>query len=378
MRVLFIAGYQHTSHHRKLELLADAPDIELLHIAPPGGGRETGNYPSADGRRSYRVRVVPRPSLGQPDDPHRHFHWPGALALREFAPDLIHCEYEHESVMTLMVTLAHQMFAPRTPLVLYAWQNIVRPRAPWVRALSTVTARKASYFFCGSSEAVQVLRASGYLAGAEVAPMFGLDTRIFRPRSAADLRKRLGLNEFTVGYAGRLVPEKGVNVLLHGLARVGQPVQALVMGDGPLRAELQRLAAALGLAERCRFVGAVNHSAVPEYLSAADVLVLPSLTTKQWKEQFGRVLIEAMGCRVPVVASDSGAIPEVIGTAGRLFAEGDAEALAAILAELAADPRQRAALAECGYQRILSRYTIEVLAANLLTVWRRLQAAGPV
>ncbi len=358
--------------------MADAPDIELLHIAPPSGGRETGSYPSANGRRSYRVRVVPRPSLGRPDDPHRHFHWPGALAIREFAPDLIHCEYEHESVMTLMVTLARQMFAPRTPLVLYAWQNIVRPRMPWVRAVSTVTARRASHFFCGSSEVIHVLRLSGYTAGAEVAPMFGLDTRLFRPRSAAELRKRLGLSEFTVGYVGRLVPEKGVNVLIRGLARVNQPVQALIVGDGPLRAELQRLAAALGLAERCRFVGAVNHSAVPEYLSAADVLVLPSLTTQHWKEQFGRVLIEAMGCRVPVVASESGAIPEVIGTAGQLFAEGDVEALAAILAELAADPRQRAALAECGYQRALSRYTIEVLAATLLATWRRLSAAASV
>ncbi|MGQ0603526.1 MAG: hypothetical protein ACT4QE_17745 [Anaerolineales bacterium] len=92
MRVLFIAGYQNDSQHRKLELLANAPEVELLHVLHPAGGRASGRYPSEDGRRSYRVRVAARPSLGQMDDPHRHFHWPTALAAHDFVPDLIKCE----------------------------------------------------------------------------------------------------------------------------------------------------------------------------------------------------------------------------------------------------------------------------------------------
>src|SRR5260221_14335510 len=82
-----------------------------------------------------------------------------------------------------------------------------------------------------------------------------------------------------------------------------------------------------------------------------DALVLRSLTTPVWKEQFGRVLTEAMACGVPVVGSSSGAIPEVIGEAGLIFPEGDAAALAGCLAKLQQPPALRLALAQRGLAR---------------------------
>jgi len=100
--------------------------------------------------------------------------------------------------------------------------------------------------------------------------------------------------------------------------------------------------------------------------------VLPSHTTANWKEQFGRVLIEAMACRVLAIGSDSGAIPEVIGDDRCVFSEGDVPALAATIERLAADPLLRRALAEAGYQRTLARYSVEQLACDTLAVWRKL------
>jgi quercetin dioxygenase-like cupin family protein len=92
---------------------------------------------------------------------------------------------------------------------------------------------------------------------------------------------------------------------------------------------------------------------VPSRLAQLDALVLPSLTRPNWKEQFGRVLVEAMACGVPVVGSDSGEIPRVIGQAGLSFPEGDAGALRASLAELMGSERRRAELGARGRIRVL-------------------------
>ena len=111
-----------------------------------------------------------------------------------------------------------------------------------------------------------------------------------------------------------------------------------IVGDGPQRAELERLIARRSLGDRVRLLRSVPPAEVAAQMSEMDVLVLPSRTTPVWKEQFGRVLAEAMACRVPVVGSDSGAIPEVIGDAGLTFPEGDADALAERLGRLMASP----------------------------------------
>jgi glycosyltransferase involved in cell wall biosynthesis len=125
------------------------------------------------------------------------------------------------------------------------------------------------------------------------------------------------------------------------------------------------------------FSAAVSADQMPACLAEADVLVLPSRTTPVWKEQFGRVLVEAMSCGTPVVGSDSGAIPEVIGDAGLIFAEGDAEALAACLRRLAQSPELRRELGERGRRRVAEHYTVERIARQTVELWRGLLAARP-
>jgi glycosyltransferase involved in cell wall biosynthesis len=149
-------------------------------------------------------------------------------------------------------------------------------------------------------------------------------------------------------------------------------VQIVIIGSGPEQSHLQALSAQLGLQDRCHFVGPVAYEEIALYLSTLDLLVLPSRSTPQWKEQYGRVLVEAMACKTAVAGSDSGAIPEVIDAPECIFPEGNVTALAALIDRLANDPPLRRALAEQGYQRALSHYTVEHLAAGILPIWRSL------
>jgi glycosyltransferase involved in cell wall biosynthesis len=166
-----------------------------------------------------------------------------------------------------------------------------------------------------------------------------------------------------------LVEEKGVHILLRAAAGLGGGCRLRILGSGPQRAHLEILAAELGIAERVRFEEPIPSTQMPGYYNQLDTLVLPSLTRSNWKEQFGRVLIEAMACGVPVVGSDSGEIPNVIGDAGLVFAEGDAQALRTALSQLMADPALRDELAQRGRDRVLAQYTQAQVAAKTYQVY---------
>ncbi len=372
-RITIFSGYNHPSQHRKIELLADMPDFDILHILPAESGKPSGTYPSANGQRHYRTRELPLHSLGLAGDPHRIFHWPPSFQLRQFQPHIIQCEYEQEGILAAEVALARQVLARHSKLILNSAQNLLRPRRLAVRAIGAFTLRAADHVSCWSEEAIQVLRAEGYHRSVNIMPIMGTDTRCFYPKPSVSLRRQMGIqSSFVAGCVGRLVPEKGISALLRAAKYLYPVISVLVIGDGPARDELQMLAAHLGIQDQCRFIGAQPYDRLPDYFNALDVLVLPSLTTRVWKEQFGRVLIEAMACGVPVIGSDSGAIPEVIGEAGLIFPEGDARALADCLRRLIDSPELRMDLTQRGIARVQAYYTQERIAQQTLEVYQRL------
>jgi glycosyltransferase involved in cell wall biosynthesis len=177
------------------------------------------------------------------------------------------------------------------------------------------------------------------------------------------VRERYGMRPPTFGYVGRLVFEKGVDVFLDALATV-PGANGLIVGDGPARAELRRRAEGLGLANRVRFAGAVSPVEAAAVIGALDALVLPSRTMPNWSEQFGRVLVEAMAAGTPLVASASGAIPEVVGDAGILIPEGRADELARGLLRLR-DTAVAAEFAARGRRRATERYSSHAAALEL-------------
>jgi glycosyltransferase involved in cell wall biosynthesis len=175
-----------------------------------------------------------------------------------------------------------------------------------------------------------------------------------------------------IGYVGRLVEEKGVHILLQAAAGLDGDWVLKVVGTGPYAASLQALCAQLGIAKRVVWAGVVPSAEIPRVLNELDVLVLPSLTRRNWKEQFGRILIEAMACEVPVVGSSSGEIPHLIADAGLIFPEGDVEALRDALSRLMQEPDLRLALGQKGRARVLAHYTQQQIAAETYTLYQRL------
>jgi glycosyltransferase involved in cell wall biosynthesis len=179
---------------------------------------------------------------------------------------------------------------------------------------------------------------------------------------------------FTIGYIGRLVSEKGIGDLLQAATRLSGCWQIRLLGNGPERDALVNLAHSSLIADRVVFDAHVPAGEVPAYLSRLHALVLPSHTRPNWKEQFGRVLIEAMASGVPVVGSDSGEIPNVIGDAGLVFAEKDVNALHTHLQRLMDDHELWQTLSRRGRDRVLARFTQAQVAAATVTVYREMLA----
>ena len=192
----------------------------------------------------------------------------------------------------------------------------------------------------------------------------GVDTEQFRPdaRAREAVRARLGWDGQTpvVGFLGRFVAAKGLDVLMQALDRVRQPWRAIFVGGGPMERELRAFRDARP--DRVRVLTNVAHGDVPEHLNAMDVLCSPSQTTPSWREQFGRMLIEAMACGVPVVASASGEIPTVVGDSGVLVDEADVGTWSETIDGLLSDAGARARLSARGRARAHDKYAWPVVA----------------
>lgn len=170
---------------------------------------------------------------------------------------------------------------------------------------------------------------------------------------------------------GRLEPYKGHHVTLRAVAAVPFPVRCVLVGEGPQRRRLERLAADLGIGGRVEFTGPVPQARLVELLGGADVFVLASLVLERSgkRDVIPNVLAEAMAMRIPVVASDVSGIGELVtdGVGGRLVPPNDPQALAAVLAELLRDGALRERLARGGYEKVVADFdrekNIEALAA---------------
>jgi glycosyltransferase involved in cell wall biosynthesis len=230
--------------------------------------------------------------------------------------------------------------------------------------------RRAGFAVAGNQEGVHVLRSKGFLGPVEVIPQFGVDPNLYSPMPGN--RRASGSDWFTIGYAGRLVEQKGVQLLLRSTAKLNGNWRLIVLGEGPYRPVLQELALTLGVAGRVEFAEPIPSRLMASHLNTLDVLVLPSVTRANWKEQFGRVLVESMACGTPVIGSSCGEIPNVIGAAGLVFPEGDADALAQALEQMQHNSALRAELADRGRQRVIDCFTQARVARATYSVYQQI------
>lgn len=352
------------TYQRKAEELAALPGMELTVAVPPQW-IEPKVGPTVLERRyveGYRLQVLPMWLNG-----HFHVHfYPGLARLVQMVqPDILHIDEESFNLATFQAMRIGVKAGARC--CFYNYANIER-RYPapfsWFERYNFTHAAAA---IAANQEAAAILRAHGYAGSLHVLPQFGVDHEFFHPRSTP-----LPASPFRIGYFGRLVEEKGVLDLIEALARLPEHAHLRLIGSGeyeaPIRAAIERL----GLGDRVEIEPKIPSAEIAEAMRGLHAFVLPSHTTPRWKEQYGRVLPEAMASGVPPVGSDSGEIPHVIGDGGLVFREGDIDDLVAKLRSLMDDPQLYGVLRERGRQRVLQHYTQQSVARAYYAVYEEM------
>ncbi len=286
--------------------------------------------------------------------PQRHFYLANPLAaIRRSRPDVIFCEQEPFSVAAAQWALPARALG--VPFGVQFAENLDRELPAPARAIRSQVLPYAAFVAARSATAVDLARRWGARGAVRLIPHYvpGWPSAE-RPRRSS----------FTVGFCGRLAPEKGLDTLVAAMRRLDAPAELLVAGGGPLDSWLESVDLGAG---SLRLLRGVAHEEMNETYAQMDVLVLPSRTTPTWTEQFGRVLVEALWCGTPVIGSDSGEIPWVIGTTGGglVFPEGDAIALAAKIERLRDDPALRHELADAGRRAVVDTYSVDAVADQL-------------
>lgn len=269
--------------------------------------------------------------------PQRHIYLTRCRRVCERArPDVAFLETEPFSFPATQWSIPLRRMG--VPFGVQCAENIDRQLPLPVRLMRTRVLRDAAFVAARSDSAVRLARAWGARGDVELAP--------HAVPNWAEVPAP-GEHPFTVGYAGRLVASKGLDDLLAAVRELEQPVEMVLIGEGEMRAQLEGQPIP---GSAVRVVDDLSHEQMASGFSQMDVLVLPSLTTPTWKEQFGRVIVEALWCGVPVVGSDSGEIPWLIELTqgGLVFAEGNSHALAGQLRRLRAEPALRERLARSG------------------------------
>ena len=355
-------------YQRKLEEMARLPGVDLTVIVPPSWRESSGEVCLERAyQEGYRMLVEPIRFNG---DFHLHYFPTVPRHLAEFRPDIVHIDEEPYNLASWHTLRAARRIGART--LIFGWQNILR-RYPWpFSAGEAWTLRHIDHAIAGTESVASIWRDKGYRGPLSVIPQFGVDPVMFQPveKPATDRPLR-------IGYIGRLVPEKGIDLLIRALRciRDSNPDflwELEIIGGGPERHRLEGLAERLGLSDRLTFSGSLKSTQMPERYRQLDLIVVPSRTLPNWKEQFGRVLIEAMACGLPVIGSDSGAIPDVVGEGGLIFPEDDLDALADRLRRLLQDGALRHQLGERGRARIVEKFTHAQVAAQTVDVYRQM------
>jgi glycosyltransferase involved in cell wall biosynthesis len=365
------------------------PDLEVTVVVPkrwrPGGVQN--RIIEKEGWQDGRFRVVPIANFSQNNQGLLTFGLDLVTLLRKFRPDVIQVEQGSKGLAYAEMITLNRLLGLKAKMLFFTWWNLPYELKFPVSVLERYNLSGTDGIIAGNQDGADILRDRGYRGPIRVMPQLGVDETLFRPQAQPELAAQLDIDadNFVVGFVGRFVEEKGLRTLMRALGQLKNqpyPWKCLLLGRGPLKEELQRQAGELGIGDRIRWVESVPHDDVPRYINLMSTLILPSETTYKfktltsvgWKEQFGHVLIEAMACQVPVIGSDSGEIPHVIGDAGLVFPEGQADKLAECLLKLMASPKTQTDLSKRGYDRAVAHYTNRALAHQTLDFYQELVA----
>lgn len=273
--------------------------------------------------------------------------WDLFKLLRLKRPDYVIVLDEAYSVNVFFIGLAVKLLGLKAPVVCYGFENIIQspPLSWWLkrplvrlpifcrktiryclidRLLQPIRSRLLNAALVPYEECAKFITASGWKLMLKE-QWWAVDIPLFAEQSIHKIQfhESLGFSPDVkvIAYVGRFVPEKGIADLIKAIEDMDKSYCLVLIGDGPIKESLAKLCEQV-LANRFKILPAMDLKSLASYMAQLDVLALPSHTEEFWKEQYGRVLVEAMAAGVPVIGSRSGAIPYVIGDMQRTFDEG--------------------------------------------------------
>lgn len=373
MKLLVVAHHLVVREYQELwvEAARQFPELEIEIVCPRVYG-ERGPVRA----RALEAALVPvrtlRASFARAGRQHLHVYHGLGATLDELAPDWIYCSEEPNSLVTAQLARA----AERRGIPFLFWTSLAQRRvwrerfAPWnprrwlFPMAERISFAQSAGAVATSAGASEVLRARGYRGPIVERPTHGVGAE-FLDVGRARLGRAPG-RPFTIGFVGHLEPVKGVDLLLraHARSRTRAETRLVVRGRGPCAAELRALAEELELV--VQWEDFVPYEAMPAAMGELDLLVLPSIERGGVREKFGRVLIEAMAAGAVALGSHHGGIPLALDGAGRLFPEGDVDALAALLDELVRDRAAWSAEQSRGHRAVTARWGYASLARGLV------------
>ena len=314
----------------------------------------------------------------------RGFFYPGVKRLwkeiADFKPDIIHIMEEPFSFAAAEFMLLAKIAVPECKVVLFSFENIDFPQRFPYSKLQNFNLKNADAMVVVPEEGVKLWKNRGFRNDIFHIPV-GIDTELFHRVSADKMLeslKSVGIergNTFKIGYVGRIAKEKGIDALIEAVDKLrekGKQCFLYIVGSGNYTDILTKKVATTGIKDQVKFMTALKQEELPAFYSLMDILVLPSHTTQSWKEQFGRVLVEAMVCEVPVIGSSSGEIPNVISDVGLVFPEGDEKALSNCIERLMDDEALREEFALKGKERVITHYSWKAVAKEYIKMYKGL------
>ena len=359
MKVLLI-GFHYIEPGNRLKLRKlRARGVDLKVLVPRRWRTDLARYRLERSSEEKDYVICPRALFK--NDATKYFYPRLGSILKKENPDIIHVEEEPWSFITaLTMRLARKRRAKK---IFFTWQNVFRELGSPRRQFERYTLAQADLAISGNADGREVLLQKGFTGDIEVLPQFGVDLDRF------NLRKGERGVPLSIGFFGRLVEQKGVLDLLDAVERLATDARLEYIGDGPLFDELaaraERSPASVTLTK------SVPSEDVPKKMLEFDCIVLPSKQKGSWKEQFGRVLAEAMALGVNVIGSSSGEIPHVIGDAGYIFPENDTDALRDALGRVMVEDLRARQMAEQGVRRVKERFSMDSICDKTVEIYTK-------
>ncbi len=358
MKVLFI---KHDgvlkSNRRYLEIIADNTDWEIHLIAP-----EFWYEPSFKKRFLFEdsddkiiKHTVPAKFVRHPI----FFKYKSSSIKRlskEINPDVVFISNDPYAISSYQGV----KYNKDKKIIIYGIQNIHKFIPFPFSSIYRHNLRYCDYFLGCNKETLKINQTWGFKGPVDYLPI-GIERGNFKRRSGFKLNAPP-----VIGYVGRIEMIKGIKFLVEALNLLKMPLKFTLVGDGSLTGWVKSNINTDLI--QLEFKSFIPHDKISEEYNKFDILVVPSITVKRWKEQFGRVLVEGMACGLPVIGTDSGAIPDVLGDAGMIIKERAAEAIADAIKTLLSNEGKRFELIENGIKRVEKYFYWESVADKVVSV----------